>query len=246
VEHPGGENEDAPAASGIPCVTDMGIVSFCRPSVLWTTITAGSQGGVGNEVARQSLVPSMIANLKISPVNFATGVGINGLRWWGGCKAEFVDYNRDSYPLRGDVKFLNRLTTELHLDRREDGKLNDLCMCHGIDESVSYGKEEGYYPDHYDLLLMRHYEAPAASGPFLGLHVLFSERKFGHFSDLMLRVTCQSNMTINIACDFNGFREEHFDVAGRPTKEEFLAGAPYLASGDFSTAFKPAVDPPMS
>ncbi len=57
---------------------------------------------------------------------------------------------------------------------------------------------------------------------------------------------CQSNMTISIACDFNGFREEHFDVAGLPTKEEFLAGAPYLASGDFSTAFKAGADPPMS
>jgi len=49
-------------------------------------------------------------------------------------------------------------------------------------------------------------------------------------------------MSASICPTFYGFREKHYDLYGLPTKEEFLAGAPYFSSGDFSTRFKAVAD----
>jgi len=178
----------------------------------------------------------MIAVFTFSVAELIYGIKDSGKDWVGPCTSEFVDTSPDSYPLRGDVRFLNSFPSEIGVKCRQDGSLNRALMTAGIDEKISEWRADGY-PCASDAYVMRFWPQSSDSKELLGISVVLAEQKYSYFQEFMERHIGRADLSGRMICQFHGFNEPHQAMPDLPTKDEFLSGRHYFAVGDHSICF---------
>jgi hypothetical protein len=158
-----------------------------------------------------------------------------GTEWIAPCKAEFIDSNRDSFPLRGDVTFLNSLSAELSLKLFTE-PLNSLFMRPGLDEQVKEWRVQNY-PCDDDAYVLGYWPKSEDFEELLGMTAAFRPDKFQAMQQFLHAHIGRKDLFGRLICQFDGFQEEDFENPTLPTEEAFLRGAPYFVMCDHSLTF---------
>jgi hypothetical protein len=178
----------------------------------------------------------MLAIFNFSLANLIYGIRDEGLDWVGQCAPEFVDSSRDSWPLRGDVTFMNSFSAELHIKPLKDAALDRTLMATGLDDQVARWRAGGY-PCTSDAYIMRYWPKQQDAPELLGITVALQEQKFLLFQNFLQANFGRSDIRGRLICDFHGFSEPDAEMPNLPSKTDFLNGAYYFAMGDHSLAF---------
>jgi hypothetical protein len=117
-------------------------------------------------------------------------------------QSEFIDSSRDSYPLRGDVTFLNSFPAELSLKPYNE-PLNSLFLQQGIDEQVKEWHAQNY-PCDEDAYVLSSWQKSKVTNS--------RESKPSYTP-----ISAGRTFLGRLICIFHGFREEHFDNPTLPT-----------------------------
>jgi hypothetical protein len=149
-----------------------------------------------------------------------------GIVWGGRCVADFENTNPDSYPLRGDVDFLNEYRAEIRIYKLVDGQLDQIFMDNGLDERVAARLREGY-PMKGDAYHLRHIPGT------LGISIALKPEKHAHLHSFLSTHFGRPDLEGYLSALFYGFNEPPFaEYPDLPTAEEFRAGRSYFAISD--------------
>lgn len=178
----------------------------------------------------------MLASITFPISNLIFGITNEGLGYNGKCRAEFIDTSPDSYPLRGDVTFLNRIPPEVSLKVLEDGGLNKTLFVRGLDEFVAQKRAEGYASNE-DAAVIRYWPADEKSSEMLSISCAISRTKFNSVQAFLSTNFGRTDLSGRITMTFYGFNETPQPNPDLPSKAEFLEGRPYFLLGPHSFTF---------
>lgn len=178
----------------------------------------------------------MIADFTFALASASYHIRDNGHDWLARCSANFIDTSRDSFPLRGDVTFLNSIPAEITIAVRKDGALNQTMMAAGLDEQVAAWRKDGY-SSVADAYVLRYWPKQNDSPEFLAMTVALDKAKFDRFHEFMARHVGRGDLFARFIAQFHGFSEPHSEMPSLPTRQEFVAGRHYFVVCGMSIAF---------
>lgn len=151
------------------------------------------------------------------------------------CQSDFIDSSKDSWPIRGDVTFLNSYPAELSLKLYNE-PLDDLFMRRGIDDQVKEWRAQDY-PGDQDAYILSYWPKSNEYGELLCITAALRADKFDRAQAFLHAHIGRRDLSGRLICTFHGFREEHYEDPTLPTEKEFMEGRHYFAMADHSLTF---------
>lgn len=159
--------------------------------------------------------------------------------WTVPCRPEFLDSSKDSWPIRGDVTFLNSYPAELSLKLFNE-PLDNLFMRQGIDSQVKERRDQNY-PCDEDAYTLNYWPKSTEYEELLGVTAAFRADKFEKMQTFLHAHIGRADLSGRLISTFHGFREEHYDNPTLPTEKEFMEGRHYFVMADHSLTFSAAL-----
>ena len=159
-----------------------------------------------------------------------------GAYWVVPCKPQFTDSNQDSFPLRGDVTFLNGTSCELTIKEYQDGALDTLFITNGIDTQIEEWRAANY-PCLDDAYIMRYFPQTADMEQFIGIMAALRSPKYQSVHTFLHQHIGRPDLIGRLVCPFHGYREQYFENPTIPSRNEFLSGRHYFTTGEQSLTF---------